>query len=470
MSEGVVDIERGRQVARIRALEAQLGIHESPLLARRELAGRHGFQFGSKRKLYEALGYPERIELSDYRARYERGDIAKRIVDAKPAATWRQPPEIRATGPKGRGRMFEAQVQELADRLKLWSHLDRVDRLAGIGHYAVLLIGVGKAAPLEREVPRLSGPDDVLFLSPFAEDHAKLEEADADTGSSRFGLPTIYKIDLGGENKLFKGRSLPKPNVHWSRVIHVAEDLGEDDVIGTPRMKAVWNRLHDIDKIVGGAAEMFWRGGFGGQVAKPDEGFTISDTERDDAKNQLDEYEHYLRRVLFLKGISLHPIQTSTADPTGPFRAVISVIAGTTGIPQRVLLGSEQAQLASGQDRANWNERIAERQRSFAEPCLVRGFLDWCIARGAIVDPGSYEVIWEDLNALSENDQAQNQARWAGGLQQIALARSRGTPVPVTDEEIRERAFGLEPELPEALRDPPAPEPEPEPDPNPEDE
>ncbi|BAQ70866.1 hypothetical protein NHU_03740 [Rhodovulum sulfidophilum] len=40
-------------------------------------------------------------------------------------------------------------------------------------------------------------------------------------------------------------------------MIHIAERALEDESIGTPRLERVWNRLMDLDKLLGGSAEMY---------------------------------------------------------------------------------------------------------------------------------------------------------------------------------------------------------------------
>ena len=63
------------------------------LIAR--LSGQH---FGGERDLYEQCGYPVDIAPQDYVAQYLRGDLAARIVDAYPDATWREAPTVKTTG------------------------------------------------------------------------------------------------------------------------------------------------------------------------------------------------------------------------------------------------------------------------------------------------------------------------------------------------------------------------------------
>jgi len=74
------------------------------------------------------------------------------------------------------------------------------------------------------------------------------------------------------------------------------------------------------------------------------------------------------------------------------------------GVPYRVLLGSEEAKLASVQDKRTWNNRVARRQNSYLTSMLVRPFIDRLIATGCLPEPAQYKVVWPDLNAATEDD------------------------------------------------------------------
>ena len=39
--------------------------------------------------------------------------------------------------------------------------------------------------------------------------------------------------------------------VHWTRVIHIAESTLENPIYGIPRLRPVYNRLMDIEKVTG---------------------------------------------------------------------------------------------------------------------------------------------------------------------------------------------------------------------------
>src|SRR5690606_37620572 len=78
------------------------------MLAR--LTGQH---FGGERDLYEQCGYPRDIQAQEYVEQYLRGDLAARIVDAYPDATWREAPTVKRAGTnEGDEDEFSRAVEE----------------------------------------------------------------------------------------------------------------------------------------------------------------------------------------------------------------------------------------------------------------------------------------------------------------------------------------------------------------------
>ncbi len=398
-------------------LDLRVGV----LLERLRLSQQLGKQFGGKRDVYDALGYERSPSYAQYLGKYMRQDIAGRIVDLPAKDTWRKPPIIHdalsSTGETQPRSGFIRGVQWLIQRRRLWHYLARIDRLAGIGRFGVLLIGARGVGLLSSELPRMSRPEDVLFFSPYAEGSVEIMSLVSDPTSARFGLPETYRVALG--------EGLSSETVHWSRMIHVADDLLEDEVFGQPRMQRAFNLLDDLLKIVGGGAEATWKNMDKGLHADVRDGFDNPDDE-ETLSEEIDEYQHGLRRFLRTRGMNIQALGSDVVDPTGLFNAVIGLVAAASDIPQRILLGSERGQLASSQDTAQWAGQIAERQRNFAEPQVLRALLDRLIEYGALPEPegGQYAVEWPSLFELTDLERAELAAKYA----QAASVMSPGAP------------------------------------------
>jgi hypothetical protein len=417
------------------------------LVTRSRLANVAGKTFGAKRDLYKALGYQRELFSQDYRSRFRRNAVANRIVKALPNGTWRGGAELIEDEDPNSFTEFETVWDKLNNRLKIWSKFRQADILSGIEHYAIVLMG----APGPMHEPLLSmTADELLYLKPYSEAEAKVAKWDIDPTSERFGMPVLYNIsrttmlspDSTNSNVVAK-------QVHWTRVLHIADGLLDDNVYGEPRLECVWNDLDNLEKVAGGGAEAFWRRADQGiqfdldpTVDFDEDADTPGTTTPTNAatnsgmKKQLEEYEHGFRRYLLTRGVTAKSLGSDVSDFKNPVDAIISMISAGTGIPQRVLMGSEQGKLAAKMDRGNWDDRVSDRRLSYADPHIVRVFVDRLIQLGALPAVERYEVRWPELKILDDEQRAAIATQWAG------LNTAAGEVV-VTAQEIRDRILSL---------------------------
>jgi phage-related protein (TIGR01555 family) len=405
---------------------------------RSRLLGRlAGIQFGGNRDLYQVAGYvkPGAEKFEHYWGLYSRGDVAGRIVDMPAKTTWRTPPQVIEKGMPEGGTEFTKQFTKLANRLKLWNYFGRVDRLAGVGRYAVIVLGVKGAGAGQMSTPltRIQRPDDILYLSCYHEANAEIDEWEQNVGDPRYGLPRIYKLKTANEtNQGFRATDL---RVHASRVIHVAEDCLEDDVYGRPRLQRCLNRLFDLDKVAASTGEAYWQLVSRILQAKIDKEMDVNDTQLKELDDKLGEMVHDLRRQFLGKGVNLEWLQGQTPNVKEVQDFYFSLIAGACGIPKRILFGSEMGELASSTDQETYFGLINERQEQFAEPSILRAFIDRLVLLGALPKPtlkdGEYEVVWPAL--FEEPDKDKATANLARAQTAQALTPVGGTPLTLVD-------------------------------------
>ena len=450
--------------SRAKELQIQMASTIIDALRRRGASGRLGKQFGDKRDMYNVLGYLRTPTVEDYWQMYLRQDIAKRIIDAPPNATWRRSPTIQENANPDADTPFEIAFDKLQNQLKLWSYLSRVDRLAGIGYYGVMLIGLPGDLINPVTPGSLKGPQDVMFLSVFSQRHAIVRDFVDDAQNPEYGRALRYEINLTGDlagGLQRQPNARPKKNsmssidqmVDATRVLHVAEGLTEDEVHGTPRLEPVCNRLFDVEKVAGGSAEMYWRSAYGGfalEVADAASSQFAAAGQIDEAI--VDDFAHGMRRWIDLEGYKLHEIQGHDVRPQEVFNVLVDLISSATGMPARILKGSERGELASSQDEVNWNKVIGDRQQNYATP-VIRAFIDRMISFGALPEPasGDYEVIWPDLFEPTTADKADVFLKYAQGI--AAVAPPGAPELLMTPAEIRTRFLDLESE-PESDPDP----------------
>lgn len=408
------------------ALDQECGDMPAVTLSRKALMA--AMQDGTIKDVWGVCEYPHEISLSDYRRRYERGGIAKRIVDAYPNATWRERPDILP-------QAIADQFDTLDEEFHILATLKRADRLMGLGRYAVILMGVSGGERLD--VP-LKGERELLFLQPHGEETVEIIEYETDANSPRFGLPRLYQIQVGDPEN-----PVPK-RVHHSRVIHLAEDGLEHTILGSPALEPIWNRLLDLDKLLGGGAEVYWQNAAKVTVFSADKEVEWDPEEQEELKKELEEMDQGLRRSLRIRGVEPHILAAPVADPSQLISAVLDEIGGAKGIPKRILMGTERGELASSQDEVNFSSRVVERRQGWALPYAFLPMLSFLFGVGAL---SSWEKAdWPQGDSLSPEKQAEIAARLTTALKNYTS--TPGAEYLVSPEEFRSM-IGLEGPAPE---------------------
>lgn len=427
-----------------RALLLVASTLSSRLALARALQGQTAYE--GDRDYYEVLGYPKSIGIENYTQRYERQDIAARVVDIPAFDTWKKPPKV-SEEDKEDTAFIQAWI-ELVRRLKVWSILSRADRLSGIGRYGIIFVGLkdnseDPAEPLNTKA--LGDAKDVLYYRPFSELRAMIKEWDDDTQSPRYGMPNMYEIRVEDDKDNI--------TVHHTRIIHLADGKLDSEVYGTPRLRSIYNLLDDMIKVVGGTAEATWLNMRPGMTISPIQGYKWANTpeKKQEFLEEVDRYAHDPLRILRLIGMQADQIgMAEIMDPSGPFGSILSLMAASTSIPQRVLTGSAAGELsAAKEDTRQWAQFISNRQINYAEPEVLRPFIDYHIKYGLLPAPAdgldAYDIgtldpdggrSWPSLIELSEQEQADATNRKASAVKH--LANPLTLTLPLTEGEARQ--------------------------------
>jgi len=460
------------QTELVKASPAELRAAADVILDRLQFMRQAGLSFEGLRDLYEALGYDRQLTVESIRARYARGGIAGRVVDALPKATWRGGLELVEDEDPKNDTEFEKTWKELDKRLKIVPKFQRVDILSGLTSYAVLLIGA--PGNFNEEMPKGNGtPEGITSLTPFsgglgpqwasmmnrtgfnaavrtAGADATIVEFDKDVHSPRFGLPQLYKLKRVGLDAAEMG-----VNVHWSRVVHVAEEVLDDDVFSAPSIERVWNLLDDLDKVTGGGAEAFWLRANQGlninldkdmDLGGPDPVTGAESAEMVALKTEIEKYVHRMQRVMKTRGAEVNTLGSDVAEFGNNADAILTQIAGAKAIPKRILTGSEMGELASSQDRENWRDQVVGRREGYADPMIVRVLVDRLIDYNYMPKTKKpYTVRFAAITTMTEDEKAAGAVKWT------TANKVAGMPVFTVDQ-IRDYWYAFPPLTPEEVK------------------
>jgi hypothetical protein len=397
---------------------------------------------GGRRNMFHVLGYDQSPDFGDFWARYQRQDVANRIINLPVDATW------------GGGALEVEGFPEwdaLEKRLRITARLTELDRLAGIGEYAVMLIGLKgeqnsiQGDGLEQPVESVESLEDITFLRQYSRDKVEIHSSIQDESDPRFGMPEFYEIEVTTDfsnSSTIASSPVKTRKVHWSRVLHVTSSSMLNDVVGIPRLMPILDRLHDIDKVVGGGSEAYWQsadrlfhwnaqGRVGGSSA-----------DRAAQRAEMDEVIHGIAtRLLTTSNGELTTVEGRDVDPSGLAEVLMTLIASGAGIPKRILFGSERGQLASIQDRDNWADTVANRRTTYAGPCILDNWLERLHMWGVGPDPDAITPLWPDIQVQGSQERAETLEMRLKAIQAAEQAAATGQVVSI-DELRAELGYG----------------------------
>jgi len=378
-------------------------------MSRAMLHGRLGTQFGGKRDLYKTFGYPFSPDYHDYRNLYDRHGLAARIIDKFADSTWGKAPVLidgngRSDDIGEQATPFLVQWDKLVNRLGVYQIFRQADIMCGIGKYSIIFLG----APGE-SYAEPAGENGLFYLAAYDENQASITQFIQDERNEKFGMPAEYTVSFNSVDQgvQFTGGS----SVHYSRVVHVSENRLGSRIYGRPRLQTIINRLFDLEKVTGGGAEAAWLAVYKGILLLPREGYTTPESDSPVMKNldeQMTKLMNQIQRYAVIDGADVHDLGVEEVRIRDIYDTLKTDLSGSVGIPQRILFGAERGELASSQDQQEWNGTIKSRQNNFAEPEVLRPFVQWCIQHKVIPPPasGKFNVEWPPVYTMNEIERA----------------------------------------------------------------
>lgn len=406
------------------------------------LRNRMGSGKGGRRDIEAACGYVKNLEFADYWDLYDRTDVATRVVETYPDFTWLQNPEIYEKE-DSKETKFERDWQAHTEECLPFGELRKLDILAGIGKFGLLVMGVNDGGSLESPLLPMTATAtrhrSITYYRAYTEGEVKITTWDDNPQSLRYGLPLMYEVrpnhgqqsytvsprleqgsktnDGGNINEPFSGSF----KVHYSRCLHFADNALCGSVWGVERLRRVFNRMSDIVKVVGGSAEMFWQGAFSGIAFEMDAESEVSDTAKAAMKDDIDKYINNLQRTILLQGVKANPLSPSIASPKDHLDVQLTLISIASRIPKRILSGSEMGKLSSTQDAENWDLQITTRRTNVATPSLMKPYVAFCIRNGIVRPPvlsdKAFFIEWPAMSELSTVDKAKSADNFTTALE-----------------------------------------------------
>lgn len=394
-----------------------------------------------RRNIYNECGFPDDawITPENMYDLYSRDPIASRVVEIWPKECWQVSPEVYESEDSKVQTPFEVAWDALGKSLvaepgyhkqekgsSIWEYLLRADIMCGIGRYGVILLGTNDGKDLKEPLlPSSVGvktglqPLKLTYLRVFPESLARINKRETERTSPRRGQPTEYQITLDGLDDMGITSGDGTQNVHWTRVVHIVDNIQSNEITGEYRIKPVLNEILTCEKPAWGSGEMYWKS------AAPKLSFETHpslggdvEVNRAHMRNQMEDVMNGLQQYWLLRGMSVKTVAGQVVDPTPYVDVPIRRICIKLGVPVPVFIGYEVGENAGTMNTEEWGDRVAQSQNGQRTPRVIAPFTNRLINMEILpIPPGGYSVFWPDITKKSEKENAQ-----VGAIRTAALA------------------------------------------------
>lgn len=404
-----------------------------------------------RKRLYQEFGYPVELCFDDFYRAYRRNAIAGAAVMRVVDGCWEDYPEIYEgdiTKDATEQTAWDKQINKLLKRC--WKQIKGADKRNLVGRYSGLLIQIKDSKswsdPVDKAMVGRLKEKALVRLIPVWEAQLDPVSYNEDQNSENYGDVSMYsftEIPVQQQRSNQPGRVI---NVHPDRVIILAE--GSDDGrldSGESLLEEGFNKLMDLEKVSGGAAEGFLKNAsrqlnfnFSAKTnfAQLARALGVSESELSNAMDdQVKRLNDSTDSAVMMQEGDASVLSVAVADPEPTWRTALNEFCATVPIPVKVLVGMQTGERASTEDAKDWAKTRMSRRNGFLTDLItdiVSRF--WTLG---FISPAKGEEIsvgWSDLLAPSQAEKIANMDKLADVAVKSTNAFGRSA---ITENEIR---------------------------------
>ncbi len=401
-------------------------MNEQRLFLQRALTGNAFGEINTNplnRDYYGQFGYPQAINKHEYQRLYDRNGLASRVVRLFPMECWQTEPIVTDKDAPSESA-FEAEFKALCQAHAFWEVLERADILSGIGAYGIIIFGLDDEASLDQPVTGyLEGTcqHNLLYLRAFPHSMVEIASFCTDRSSPRYGNPEMYRIQQRpmADFEIEATGEFSTMNIHWTRVLHIADSRATSEIFAVPRLQLVYNTLLDVEKVLGCSGEMFYKGTYPGYAIETANTGLPMQFNQEEIAHKMAEFQNGYQRWIGLQNAKITALPSMYSEPSGLMEQYVTMISIALAVPDRILKGSERGELASGQDAVLWAARVQGRRTGYCIPRIIRPFCNRIIKYGCCSPPykNNYSVEWFGADTQDPGTTADYAAKMVALLQ-----------------------------------------------------
>ena len=353
--------------------------------------------------VYLDYGYPLTLEFSHYWNMFRRFGIAKNVVELPVDTCWISAPTVDG------GDKFNAALESLVTRVKLWHRMKGLDNRQRVGRYAGMFMRIRDGKRPDQPIDGMLGGElGLVEIIPLYESQLQVLTVDDDVTSDNYGMPTMYEF-VGSAEGNRNEKLASSFSIHPDRLVLASEGADDGGIYGISALEAPFNSLMDLRKIMGAGGEGFYKD------ASKDIIFELNDTSSAQMNKELlsafnENYDEWSRnrsrRSLWTPGLTAKVLDSNLSPPKEFFFNCLYDVSAATKIPSTIIIGQQTGRLASDQDGSQYLRMNQSRRENFLTE-LITDQLDWFIRYG-VLPSAEYTVEWDDLLSSTDSEKLTN--------------------------------------------------------------
>lgn len=380
-------------------------------------------------------GYASDLSFENYFMAYDRDGLGNAAVDIIADKCWQDHPWLIEGAPDRESTALtsnEARIDRVFSQAKVWQSFKEADVMALVGGWSAIIIRIADSNELDQPT-----------AAPSIEALTELVPVWANQLTAVYDNNQVLQHYVYAEPQtdISPARNV---NVHPDRVVIVG-----DPSRSRPLLKAGFNALTTLEKVLGGAGESFLKNASRQLNVNYDSEVDLEDIARANGGSVAELHEKLSDHVrdinsgvdllMMTQGAAVNPMTVAVSDPMPSYNVALQVFAASVKIPVKVLVGNITGERASTEDIKQLNDRCQSRRVSEVTAHIEK-FVAKLKAIG-MLSAGQYSVMWNDLRESTDAERAEHVTKLATIVETIARAEQSqlmtGTAPVLTLAELR---------------------------------
>lgn len=363
-----------------------------------------------RRDLDVEFGYKPNLTFNDWFRLYNRS-FGRAVVNVTPSKVWQSYPILKENNETD--TLFLVEFKKLAKRTKLFKVMSELHTKSLVGEYGALFIAAKEINGKSNQPLKLASSENIVAIRSHYQVELSEEGSPIITSpsSERFGLPKYFE---------YRGNSIASNNnnnaqsftVDPSRVFTFSQFASVGSVRGDSILEATFNYIVNLEKIVGGVAEGFYKAAGNKrfyEITNPElaKGVLADPNKKSEFEKSDYEFDSGFSSSKLLGGMKVSQLQNMMSDPEQPFSVNMQMICSILGISTTEFIGHLTGERASSENSKGWNNKCEGIRENVINPDMILGFIQHVDKLGGWVNPPDYdalEIEWPDLNEPSQSE------------------------------------------------------------------